>query len=319
LSEHLLPLAELVWSTAYEEPAAKASALAPLPVGVLLDSLRRDILEELALLGDRIEAELVVRLLLAMERLAEQLSDDPSHRFVSRFLGAAGLEALVEVAHDMRSPLSSIVLLAETLRMGQSGAVNEIQERQLSLIYGATVGLSLMANDVIELARGEERVVESAPMPFSVEGVMQAVREIVLPIAEEKGLELKMDAPAADWRTGHATALHRILLNLTTNALKFTDAGFVHVRAEQLSRTLVEFSVSDSGRGIPEHLKRTLFDAFRESDAEGRVTFSSSGLGLAICRKFVRSLGGELVVANTARGARLSFAVELPLAQRFQE
>jgi signal transduction histidine kinase len=320
LSSHLLPLAEVVWATAFHgnaDAAAMAAQTPPLPVGVLLDTIRRDLLEELATAGDRLGAAATIRLMQAIDTVGDQLDDDPSHRFITRFLGAAGLEALVEVAHDMRSPLASIVLLVETMRLGQSGPITDVQERQLSLIYGATFGLSLMANDVIELARSDEGIMESAPIPFSIQDVMESVREIVQPIAEEKKLTLTLEPPAADWRIGHPTPLHRVLLNLTTNALKFTDAGYVHVSAQQLSRTVVEFRVSDSGKGIPDHLMASLFDAFRQNHVGGKSTFSSSGLGLAICRKFVRTMGGELTAENVAGGSTFRFTIDLPISARF--
>jgi signal transduction histidine kinase len=317
LSSHLLPLAELIWASAFSAHSDATLQAPPLPAGVLLDTMRRDLLEELATTGERLGATTTIRLMQAIDTVGDQLDDDPSHRFITRFLGAAGLEALVEVAHDMRSPLASIVLLVETMRLGQSGPVTDIQERQLSLIYGATFGLSLMANDVIELARSDERVVETAPIPFSIQDVMESVREIVQPIAEEKKLTLTMEPPASDWRMGHPTPLHRVLLNLTTNALKFTDAGHVHVSARQLGRTSVEFRVSDSGKGIPDHLMSSLFDAFRQNHIGGKSTFSSSGLGLAICRKFVRTMGGELTAENQTVGSTFRFTIDLPVAARF--
>ncbi len=316
LSVPLLFLGELVWRRAFAINAPVYALVAPLPVGVLLDSLRKDLLEEIAFLADKLNTASTVQILQAVDAVGEELDDDPTHRFISRFLGAAGLEALVEVAHDMRSPLASIVLLVETMRLGQSGSINEIQERQLALVYGATFGLNLMANDMIELARGEDRALEASAIPFSVQDVLQSVREIVQPIAEEKKLELTLDPPAADWRMGYPTWLHRVLLNLVTNALKFTDSGHVRVSTHQRSRTALEFCVTDSGRGIPDYLQATLFDAFREHDPGGKTTFSSSGLGLAICRKFVRAMGGELTAENIVEGSQFRFTIELPLAQR---
>jgi signal transduction histidine kinase len=312
-----MPLAEMVWHTARDGSVSDDLSPPPLPVGLLLDNLRHDLLEELELVADRVAVPSTVRLLQAVDSVADRLSGDPSHRFVARFLGAAGLEALVEVAHDMRSPLSSIVLLVETMRMGQSGPVTPVQERQLALVYGAAFGLSLMANDVIELARGDERTRELTALPFSISGVMQSVKEIVLPIAEEKELNLEFHWPAIDWRVGNSSALHRVLLNLTTNALKYTDAGFVDVQARQTSRTEVEFSVTDSGTGIPEHLQAALFDAFRDGEGTGKVTFSSSGLGLAICKRLVRVMGGEITGENTGSGSTFRFTLTLPPADRF--
>src|SRR5690606_34479880 len=166
-----------------------------------------------------------------MERIARALEPDWAQHLADRLSGPDGLELVVEVAHDLRSPLTSILFLAETLQRGRSGPVNEVQERQLGLIYSAAFGLSAMASDVIELARGGDRLASAEPVPFSVADVIHSVRDIVQPMAEEKGLAVVIHTPDSDFRVGHPGALNRVLLNLTTNALKFTSEGQVEVSA----------------------------------------------------------------------------------------
>ena len=161
--------------------------------------------------------------------MSQRLEADWSQHFADRLSGPDGLELVVEVAHDLRSPLTSILFLAETLQRARSGPVNPVQERQLGLIYSAAFGLSSVASDVIELARGGDRLVDLDPIPFSVTDILESVRDIVQPIAEEKSLTVRLTPPEADFRIGHPVALSRVLLNLTTNALKFTAEGFVEV------------------------------------------------------------------------------------------
>src|SRR5439155_9457170 len=170
--------------------------------------------------------------------------------FTARLSGRADPELLVQIAHDLRPPLTAILFRAETLQRGQSGPVSELQRRQLGLIYGAALGLSSVASDVIELARGGDQLVEKEPEPFSVSGVLQSVRDIVWPIAEEKRLTLRLLPPPTDQRLGHPIALSRVLLNLTTNALKFTDEGYVEIVTRETAPTGVEFAVRDSGKRI---------------------------------------------------------------------
>lgn len=252
----------------------------------------------------------------AFERVQEALDRDAAQRFTSRLSGTDGTQLVVEVAHDMRSPLGSILFLAERLRTGQSGAVSPIQERQLGLVYSAAFGLSSLASDVIELARGGDRLVDHDPIPFSVAELLQAVRDILQPVAEEKGLALRLTPPDTDSRIGYPAALNRVLLNLTTNALKFTATGSVDVVCRQVTRTAVEFSVRDTGRGIPAPVLDTLFDAFRRRQRPGDYTFSSAGLGLSICQKLVRAMGGEMKVETEVdRGTRFYFQLDLPPAQ----
>jgi signal transduction histidine kinase len=184
-------------------------------------------------------------------------------------------------------------------------------------VYSAAFGLSALANDVIELVRGGERLMDLHPTPFSVAETLQSVCDIVLPIAEEKGLTVRVTPPDVDWRIGHPVALNRVLLNLTTNALKFTSIGQVEVTCRSTSKTRVEFSVKDTGRGIPADVIPTLFDAFRRRVRPGQYTFSSAGLGLSICRKLVARMGGEMQVETLpGQGTRFHFELDLPTPTR---
>jgi hypothetical protein len=303
-------------AAAGDAPTLERAAPA-VPVQRVLNRLRGRLLEEIAVSGQGIEPHAVLDLLRAFESVQSALDRDEAHRFASRLSGAGGLELLVEVAHDLRSPLGSILFLAETLRKAQSGVVNPVQERQLGLIYSAAFGLSAMASDVIELARGGDRLVDVTPVAFSVTDVMRSVRDMVQPMAEEKGLAIRLVTPDVDFRIGHPGALNRVLLNLTTNALKFTAEGYVDIAARQQSRTRTEFSVRDSGRGIPPEVMSCLFETFRRRRNVGEYTFSSAGLGLSICRKLVTAMGAELKVESVpAQGTRFSFELDLPVASR---
>ena len=282
----------------------------------MVDLFRRAVVARLGREGDAPEGAALVGLFAAFERVQEALDRDAAQRFTNRLSGTDGTQLVIEVAHDMRSPLGSILFLAERLRTGQSGAVSPIQERQLGLIYSAAFGLSSLASDVIELARGGDRLVDHDPIPFSVSELLQAVRDILQPVAEEKGLALRLTPPETDSRIGYPAALNRVLLNLTTNALKFTAAGSVDVVCRQVSRSGMEFSVRDTGRGIPGPVLDTLFDAFRRRQRPGDYTFSSAGLGLSICQKLVRAMGGEMKVeTEVEKGTRFYFQLDLPPSQ----
>ena len=265
------------------------------------------------------DAAQLLRVLSAIEQVGLRLEADWSQHFSDRLSGPDGLELVVEVAHDLRSPLTSILFLAETLQRARSGPVNPVQERQLGLIYSAAFGLSSVASDVIELARGGDRLVDLDPIPFSVTDILESVRDIVQPIAEEKSLAVQLSAPEADFRIGHPVALSRVLLNLTTNALKFTAEGFVEVTAQETGARAVEFAVRDTGRGIPPQSMATLYEPFRRRQKPGEYAFSGSGLGLSICRKLVEAMGSSLEVETAPGfGTRFHFVLDLPLAGEAQ-
>lgn len=176
---------------------------------------------------------------------------------------------------------------------------------------------------MLELARGGNRLVDRAPGPFSVAEPFESVRSMVQPIAEEKGVAIRLVHPVPERRVGQARALSRVLLNLATNAVKFTDSGFVEVSARPLDARRLEFSVRDTGAGIDPALLRSLYQPVRlVATAVGvgartgcRHQFSSSGMGLAICRKLVTAMGSELEVETRPNwGTRFFFEVDCPPA-----
>ena len=278
----------------------------------LLGLLRRHFVALAQERASTAEAPALLRVLRSFEDLAAELEPAWDQRFTDALSGPDGLELVVEVAHDLRSPLTSILFLAETLQRGRSGAVTPLQERQLGLIYSAAFGLSSVASDVIELARGGDRLVDLEPLPFSVADIFESVRDIVLPIAEEKGLEVRIAVPTRSSRIGHPVALSRVLLNLTTNALKFTDQGYVEMGTAEHDGPSLEFTVRDTGRGIPPSSMAMLFEPFRRRQKDRDYAFSGSGLGLSICRKLVEAMQGELRVETGPSGTRFSFALDLP-------
>lgn len=282
----------------------------------LLELVRGEIVEGWSQIG--VPDSELLPLLVAIERVRVAIQPNWTQTFAAQLSGADGLALLTEVAHDLRSPLTSILVLAETLERGQSGAINDAQRRQLGLIYTAALGLSSVASDIIEFTQGDE-LVESEPSLFSVTAMLEAVRDIVRPIAEEKRLTIRLLAPTHDQRIGHPVALSRILLNLTTNALKFTDEGYVEIVAQQLSEaeaeTRIEFAVRDSGRGIPPDTLTTLFQPLRKQPGRRGQLFSQAGLGLTICRKLASAMKSELKVeSRIGWGTRFFFEMDLPLA-----
>jgi len=283
-----------------------------IPARRLLEALRRAFLEQAEAPDVRDQAADVVALLRAFEHVLAALDRDAAHRFASRLSGQDAQQLVVEMAHDMRSPLGSILILAERLRAGAGGDLTPIQQRQLGLVYSAAFGLSSLAGDVIELARGGTTLVDTERIPFAVSDVLQAIMDILRPMAEEKRLTMKAHGPSADVRIGHPSALNRVLLNLATNAIKFTNTGSVVVTCRELDRSLIEFAVQDTGRGIPPHVMGSLFEAFRQRQTPGDYAFSSAGLGLSICQKLVRAMGGELQVdTELEKGTRFHFVLDL--------
>ncbi|MDQ6887086.1 MAG: HAMP domain-containing histidine kinase [Gemmatimonadota bacterium] len=313
---HVDLLVDGVWQALAGETPTLPDVSAPVSLRRLLGSLRTAYLRQPLLVQDAAMAVQGMRVVRGIEEVQHVLDRNEAQRFIAGRSGPEALELIVEVAHDMRSPLGAVLLLVDTMRKAQSGSITTVQERQLGLVYGAAFGLSSLVSNLIEAAREGEGVKERDPIAFSVSGILQSVREIVQPITEEKGLRMQLVSPELDWREGYPAALSRVLLNLVTNALASTDEGFVELSARQLSLTRLEFSVRDTGPGIAPELRDALFRAFR-SGSLGQVRFSSSGLGLSICQKLVHAMQSELKVETPeGGGSRFSFEVDLPLAVR---
>jgi signal transduction histidine kinase len=275
-----------------------------------VDVMRTEFLAILAAQPYEPDGRETVAVLTALEEAARRYEETPTGRFVARLAGAESVNAVVEIAHDIRSPMSSILLLVDAIRRGQSGKVSAVQERQLGLIYGAALGLSTLSSDLIDAVRGEH-LVDGRPVPFSITDVILAVCAIVTPIGEEKGLPLNVVYPVVDGRIGYPSAINRVLLNLTSNALRYTDVGSVSIGCVDRGESLVEFWVKDTGRGIPDNVLAMLFDGFRPATVGMR--FSSAGLGLAICRTLLEAMGSTLSVETSPdNGTRFSFQIALP-------
>jgi len=241
------------------------------------------------------------------------LEESPDLR--DRMLGPNAFELLVEVAHDFRSPLTSILFLSEALRDGHSGEVNQVQKSQLGLMYSAALGLATVASDVVDLARRGVDLVDEDPTPYAFSEVFRTVERMVRPMVEEKGLQLVFNLPPHGQSEGHPHALSRVLLNLTTNALKFTDEGSVELGVRPLPMGRLEYYVNDTGRGIPEDRQAELFHPFKKRRGQGQKGefFSGSGVGLSIARRLVEAMGSTLeFTTSNVDGTRFFFVLPTP-------
>jgi signal transduction histidine kinase len=281
----------------------------------LLEAMMRAVLAEPRDAESAVSALVVLRACASLRSpkvatLAAAAED--SEDLKSAMRGPGAFELLVEVAHDFRSPLTSILFLAEALRDGHSGAVTDLQRSQLGLVYSAAFGLASIASDVMDLARRERDLIGDEPQPFALVEVVSNVERMVRPIVQEKKLELRVAVPERWQAHGYPHAISRILLNLTTNALKFTDEGTVEIGVRPLPHGRLEYYVQDTGRGITPEQQRTLFQPFRRrsSTTHDGHYFSGSGIGLSIARRLLQAMGSDLSLdSSDDRGTRFSFVL----------
>ena len=264
------------------------------------------------------EAEAYMETLSALHRLPWILLPEHGDAFANRLADPDGFELVVQLGHDLRSPLTSITFLAETLRSGHSGPLTDHQKAQLGLIYSASVGLSTVVADVVDLGRAGGDPLEAEPEAFSIHSILESVRGVVQPLADAKGVEFRTRITAHDRVRGHPLALNRVLLNLAINGLKFTEHGWVEIAVSPAGPDRVEFGVRDTGRGISRENQKKLFEPFRKAPERKGSFFSSSGLGLSIVRRLLLAMGSDLELETRPDwGSRFHFTLDLPAVTTF--
>jgi signal transduction histidine kinase len=281
----------------------------------LIDVLRSAILERWSE-GEPPDSREMLRVLQTLDRVRQGLTRGDERDTLANTLAVVrGPEVLMELAHDIRSPLTSILFLAETLRRGQSGPLTELQQVQIGIIYSAALSLLSMVTDVTELARTGEQLAEQSPSSCALSEILDSVSDLVTPMIDERRVILRVLPPKTDLRIGYPIALRRVLLNLTTNALKFTERGLVEVAAREIDATRIEFSVRDTGQGIHPEMQPTMFEPFRTRPTNGRIGLSGTGLGLWTSRRLVADMGGELQFeTKVGWGTRFFFELHMPVA-----
>ena len=228
-------------------------------------------------------------------------------------LSESELRSVSEVVHDLRSPLSSIMLLSDALSQRLGGRGDDVGHRQADLIRGAALAMHQLVSDLRDLARGTNALMDPKPIPFSLADMMATIASLVRPLAEEKGLAVRVTMPEHATGVGHPTALTRVLLNLVTNSLKFTESGSVDVVVSMLPNGS-RFIVRDTGAGLPERITALVTGDVPRSVADHAAVSGEFGvgLGLSLSMRLVKQMCGTLRLDRTAaRGT--TFVIDLPM------
>jgi len=250
---------------------------------------------------------------VGMMGLYHDISELLATRREAEAANAAKSQFLASMSHELRTPLNAIIGYSEMLQEdaredGDTGLVSD-----LAKIHGAGRHLLTLINDVLDLSKIEAGKMELYLETFEVRPVLETVATTIVPMIERNGNTLVVDAggPLGAMH-GDLTRVRQILLNLLSNASKFTERGTITLSARRVGSELV-FAVRDTGIGMtPEQLGR-LFEAFAQAEAATSAKYGGTGLGLAISRKFCEMMGGSIGVESTP-GAGTTFTVRLPVA-----
>jgi PAS domain S-box-containing protein len=220
---------------------------------------------------------------------------------------------LANMSHELRTPLNAIIGFTGTLLMRLPGPLTEAQEKQLATIQGSARHLLSLINDLLDVAKIESGKHEVRLQAISCIEVIEEVAAALRPFAEKKGIAFRLAAPEDVVVRSDRRALSQIVINLTSNAIKYTDAGEVAlrlIRHTDGAATLGEIVVSDTGAGIRTEDQPKLFQAFSQIDASSTRRHEGTGLGLHLSQKLAELLGLRITF-TTRYGEGSTFAIHL--------
>ncbi len=218
---------------------------------------------------------------------------------------------IANMSHEMRTPMNGVLGLLEVLR------VSPLTPDQLELVRIAKesgVALLELIEDILDISSAELRAVSLETAPFNTEGVARQVVEGLASPASQKGLDLRLqicpELPAE--AHGDRRRIAQVIRNLISNAIKYTDSGFIQLSLKRVGDAL-RVEVSDTGIGIPDDQKARIFERFYQPQKDQNMISDGLGLGLTIVKEIIDLWGGELTVEDSVDGGS-SFAFTLPAA-----
>jgi PAS domain S-box-containing protein len=231
---------------------------------------------------------------------------------------AAKADFLANMSHELRTPLNAIIGFSRVL--GDSAELAPRDTRHVQLIRDASEALLLVVNDVLDFSKLESGAFDLDPQPFDPMVLAHSTAMLVGEQASERGLRLEVRGTGANlFLEGDGPRLRQVLLNLISNALKFTSRGAIGVSVDQVPAAgglrRLRVTVSDTGIGIAADQLEAIFERFNQADVSVARRFGGTGLGLAICKRIVELMGGRIgVESRLGKGSTFWFEVELPLA-----
>nr|WP_145545541.1 PAS domain-containing protein [Variovorax boronicumulans] len=219
---------------------------------------------------------------------------------------------LANMSHEIRTPMNAVLGMAHLMKLGQ---LEPVQRDRLGKIDDAAQHLLRILNDVLDLSKIEAGKLELEHRPFALRASVRSAVEMLSSSARRKGLAFTLDLDGLpETVRGDATRVSQMLLNIVSNAIKFTAQGAVTVRGHQLeetpARVRVQFEVQDTGVGIPADRLAGIFESFEQADTSTTRRYGGTGLGLALTRQLAQAMGGEVDVRSAPGvGSRFTVAV----------
>jgi signal transduction histidine kinase/DNA-binding response OmpR family regulator len=255
-----------------------------------------------------------------LEAITRQLNENNTELERARDAATQAAEMkstfLANMSHEIRTPLNGILGMVKILLRTP---LAEAQRRYASTVLQSANALLAILNDILDFSKIEAGKMTFEAVPFDLNDLTEEVVQLLAERAREKHLEIFSwrDAQAPTQLIGDPTRLRQVILNLTSNAVKFTEKGQVILRIEPLRETAtharLKVSVQDTGIGIADEVKVRLFSAFEQGDRSTSRKFGGTGLGLAISKKIIEMCGGRIGCdSRLGEGSTFWFEIELP-------